>query len=87
MRFWASWYSNNEHWPPVPPLPDTDDKSPVWVSGYSGDDEVIFCAVIEAEDEDVAWQWVMANDFSFVKERFMEERESRWLPNDRFPLS
>lgn len=84
MRFWASWYSDNEYWPTVPDVGNIE--NPIWCSGYDGEDHPIYCAIIEAEDEDSAYEVIYAADSGFFDERFMESTEDDWLPNDRFPV-
>ena len=41
------------------------------------------CALVEAESVDQIWE-VVGKFFPDYRERFCEERESDWTPNDRF---
>ena len=84
-RFWVSWYSTYhiKYKCTTPPFK-------IWESGYCDNpaDEDIdlstWCAVIEANSEQEIWQ-VIKNHFPDYEERFCEERNSDWEPNDRFP--
>ena len=85
QRYWVSWYSGNY-----------DDEGcsaqpfEFLVSGYrgrnddSGRDDCTLCAVIEAEDEADIWK-LISEHFPDYEQRFIDPRESDWLPANRFP--
>ena len=85
-RYWVSWWSGlyEDEGCSKPPFQ-------VWVSGYrerrSGakdQDECSMCAVIESDSKDEIWE-VVEKYYPDYEERFCEERESDFVPGDRFP--
>ena len=84
-RYWVSWYSGNyaDEGCTAPPFT-------YFTSGYrdrnddSERDDCTICALIEAEDTKDIWELVEKH-FPDYQERFCDECEADWIPNNRFP--
>lgn len=86
-RYWISWYQPTEDYRP---LTDPPHESVLgwWCSGYRCSDGLAsLCALVSATDEESAKACVRHSWPEAAEWRFCEERDSDWLPGDRFPLS
>lgn len=79
-RYWVRLFARRENglrdvWP---------DNMQGWCSGYRHDDTPVWCAIIDAEDEDGV-QHTLNECWSDVEDVSISEKPPEWLPGDRFP--
>jgi hypothetical protein len=86
-RYWVSWYQPTDDFRPVV-FPPTHGILGWWCSGYDSDDTPILVALVEAEDEEMAEDALIRNwpETEGIEFRFFDQKESDYLPGDRFPL-
>lgn len=87
-RFWCSWIQSGSDIRPYS-FPPPESILGWWQSGEKADGSAIICAVVVAMTDSAAMEaitqktaWPDAGDF-----RFIERKESDFVPGDRFPLS
>jgi len=82
-KYWISWYHKRE-------FSGFELHSPWWITGYTGEGDITFCAAVKATDEIKAME-IVRNSYDVPPEdaiewRFCEERPLDWSPfSDRFP--
>ena len=91
-RFWISWNQMTADKRPLKDPPQPKNICAWWCSG-EGDGYFTLCAIVEAESEQRAEEyiqdgWQSNNGKEEVGEfRFNSLVEDGWLPNDRFPIT
>lgn len=82
-KYWVSWVSGyySDEGCSKPPYP-------VWITGQLERpaglrSDCTICAVIQAENEEEVWNSV-AKHFPDYQTRFIIEKDSNWIPGNRF---
>ncbi len=88
-RFWISWYQPTEDYRPI--YGSKKQKEPLnhlyWCSGQRcSDDAWAMCAVVDALNETAAKRTVKKYWPEATEWRFCDEKETDWMPNDRFKV-
>lgn len=86
MLYWASWYQPTDDFRPLTDPPNERILG-WWCSGTRDDGAATLCSLVEAPDEPAAKAAVLV-DWPEAREwRFVDPRDDKWRPSDRFVVS
>ncbi len=84
-RFWISWYQPTEDYRPLT-YPPNNVIFGYWCSGSVDETNWTLCALVDAHNVTKAKEVICKDWPEAIEWRFVEQKSSDWLPNDRFPL-